>query len=95
MQDRWSRYIGAMGIDAVKKQAESKVLLLGLKPLGLEIAKNLTLSGLKQLSIFDNSTCTMGSEEHFYMSDMKGKKVEECIHKVKELNPYMLVQHEK
>ena len=62
MQDRWSRYIGAMGIDAVKKQAESKVLLLGMKPLGLEIAKNLTLSGLKQLSIFDDRVLTMGSE---------------------------------
>lgn len=47
MQDRWSRYIGAMGIEAVKKQAESKVILVGLKTLGLEIAKNLVLSGLK------------------------------------------------
>ena len=35
LQDRWSRYIGAMGIEAVKKQAESSVLLIGLKPLGL------------------------------------------------------------
>lgn len=35
IQDRWSRYIGAMGIEAVKKQAESSVLLLGFKPLGL------------------------------------------------------------
>ncbi len=47
MQDRWSRYIGAMGIEAVKKQAASKVILVGLKTLGLEIAKNLVLSGLK------------------------------------------------
>ena len=72
MQDRWSRYIGAMGIDAVRKQAESKVLLLGLKPLGLEIAKNLTLSGLKQLSIVDDRALSFGSSEHFYMSDHKG-----------------------
>lgn len=51
LQDRWSRYIGAMGIEAVKKQAESSVLLVGIKPLGLEIAKNLVLSGLKKLTI--------------------------------------------
>lgn len=51
MQDRWSRYIGAMGLQAVKKQASSNVLLLGLKPLGLEIAKNLILSGLAKLTI--------------------------------------------
>ena len=57
LQDRWSRYIGAMGIEAVKKQAESSVLLIGFKPLGLEIAKNLVLSGLKKLTIVDNSNC--------------------------------------
>lgn len=53
MNDRWSRYIGAMGLEAVKKQASSSVLLIGLKPLGLEIAKNLVLSGLKRLTILD------------------------------------------
>lgn len=35
VKDRWSRYIGAMGIDAVKKQAESQVLLVGLGAVGL------------------------------------------------------------
>ena len=35
----------------------------------------------------------MGSEEHFYMSDMKGKSISECLFKIKELNPYMLVNH--
>jgi molybdopterin/thiamine biosynthesis adenylyltransferase len=51
MQDRWSRYIGAMGLEAVKKQSSSNVLLVGLKSLGLEIAKNLILSGLQKLTI--------------------------------------------
>ena len=40
MQDRWSRYIGAMDCKR-QKQSSSNVLLVGLKPLGLEIAKNL------------------------------------------------------
>jgi hypothetical protein len=35
MQDRWSRYIGAMGLEAVKRQSSSNVLLVGLKSLGL------------------------------------------------------------
>lgn len=95
MQDRWSRYIGAMGIEAVKKQAESKVILVGLKTLGLEIAKNLVLSGLKELCIVDQGIYGMGSEEHFYMSDVKSKKIEECVFKIKELNPYMLVKCQK
>lgn len=75
MQDRWSRYIGAMGIQAVKKQSESKVILVGIKPLGLEIAKNLVLSGLKQLCIVDSGNYELGVQEHFYMSDIKSKKI--------------------
>lgn len=70
VNDRWSRYIGAMGLEAVKKQAESNVLLIGLKPLGLEIAKNLVLSGLKKLSILETGTYKE-RDEHFYMSNVK------------------------
>ena len=62
MQDRWSRYIGAMGLEAVKKQALSKVLLIGLKTLGLEIAKNLVLSGLQRLTIVEKNILNAGSE---------------------------------
>ena len=95
MQDRWSRYIGAMGIQAVKKQSSSSVLLIGLGTLGLEIAKNLVLSGLQKLTIVENTILTGGSQEHFYMSDLKGKSIAECVFKIKELNPYMLVEHAK
>lgn len=52
--DRWSRYIGAMGMDAVKKQAGSSILISGMGPLGIEIAKNIVLSGVKQLTIHDD-----------------------------------------
>jgi len=54
VKDRWSRYIGAMGIEAVAKQAESSVLIFGLGPLGVEIAKNIVLAGCKELYLYDN-----------------------------------------
>ncbi len=38
VRDRWSRYIGVMGIDAVAKQSKCSVFLHGLGPLGVEIA---------------------------------------------------------
>ena len=41
VKDRWSRYIGAMGIDAVRKQACAKVMLVNVGALGVEIAKNI------------------------------------------------------
>jgi molybdopterin/thiamine biosynthesis adenylyltransferase len=43
-----------MGLDSVKRQFQSSVLLVGLSPLGIETAKNLVLSGLKKLTIVDN-----------------------------------------
>jgi molybdopterin/thiamine biosynthesis adenylyltransferase len=54
VKDRWSRYIGAMGIEAVAKQAEAKVMIAGLGPLGVEIAKNIVLAGCKELILYDN-----------------------------------------
>ena len=53
VKDRWSRYIGAMGIEAVAKQAESRVLICELGALGVEIAKNIVLAGCKELVIFE------------------------------------------
>ena len=55
VKDRWSRYIGAMGIEAVAKQAESRILIVGLGALGIEVAKNLVLAGCKELIIYDKS----------------------------------------
>ena len=35
VRDRWSRYIGAMGIDAVGRQAKADILVIGLAPFSL------------------------------------------------------------
>lgn len=53
VKDRWSRYIGAMGIEAVSKQSKASILLFGLGATGVEIAKNIVLSGCKKISIVD------------------------------------------
>lgn len=53
VKDRWSRYIGAMGIDAVAKQSACSVFLSGIGPLGVEIAKNTVLSGVRRLTMHD------------------------------------------
>lgn len=59
VKDRWSRYIGAMGIEAVAKQAESRVLISGLGSLGVEIAKNIVLAGCKELILHDSAKPTL------------------------------------
>ncbi len=50
-----------MGIDSIKKQSESTVLIVGLNTLGVEIAKNMILSGLKQILIHDKEVVTLNN----------------------------------
>lgn len=53
VKDRWSRYIGAMGVEAVAKQAAASIFLSGAGALGVEIAKNIVLSGCKGFTLHD------------------------------------------
>ena len=52
-KDRAAEFIGAMGIEAVAKQAESRILISDMGALGVEIAKNIVLAGCKELVIFE------------------------------------------
>ena len=54
VRNRWSRYIGAMGIDAVSRQAKANILVFGLGPFALEVVKNIVLSGCKKLTLVDD-----------------------------------------
>lgn len=45
----YSRQIGTLGINTMKKLIKLKVLILGLKGLGVEVAKNIILSGPKEV----------------------------------------------
>ena len=47
-----------MGIEAVAKQAQSRILLCGLGSLGVEIAKNIVLAGCKELILYDTTMPT-------------------------------------
>jgi molybdopterin/thiamine biosynthesis adenylyltransferase len=58
VRDRWSRYIGAMGMDAVTKQANSSIFMSGCGPMAIEIAKNMVLSGVKRFTVHDDKKTT-------------------------------------
>ncbi|EPQ25827.1 uncharacterized protein PFL1_06924 [Pseudozyma flocculosa PF-1] len=49
----YSRQLYVLGHDAMKRMAVSNVLVVGLKGLGAEIAKNIALAGVKSITIFD------------------------------------------
>src|SRR5436305_962188 len=49
----YSRQLYVLGHEAMKRMGASNVLVVGLKGLGVEIAKNIALAGVKSLTLFD------------------------------------------
>lgn len=49
----YSRQLYVLGKEAMLKMQTSNVLILGLKGLGVEIAKNVVLAGVKSMTVFD------------------------------------------
>ncbi|CAD8160802.1 unnamed protein product [Paramecium pentaurelia] len=95
--DRWSRYIGAMGMDAVKKQANSCVLVSGIGALGIEVAKNIVLSGVKMLTIHDEQKCTqydLNGQFFIEEKDIGKNRAEISWEKLQQLNSYVRVNYE-
>jgi ubiquitin-activating enzyme E1 len=77
------------------KIVNMRILIVGLKGLGIETAKNIILAGLKEVSISDKKICTindLGSNFYLNENDVKKNSLENsCIKKLKELNPYVNV----
>ena len=46
----YSRQLYVLGHEAMKRMGQSNVLVIGLKGLGVEIAKNIALAGVKSLT---------------------------------------------
>ena len=93
-KDRWSRYIGAVGMDAVAKQNKSLVFLSGAGGLGIEIAKNVVLSGCKEFTIQDTKLVELTDlSNQFFLreSDIGKNRAEACKNRLQELNYYVKV----
>ena len=91
----YSRQIGAFGLETMGKLIQLKVLLIGLRGVGIEAAKNIILAGPKSVTVLDDGVASerdMGT--NFYLSSShsgKLKRSEACVAKLAELNPYVQV----
>lgn len=86
----YSRQIMSIGIDAMKRILKSKAVIIGLGGVGLEVAKNIILSGIKNVNIIDDKNCTMEDlASQFYLTekDIGKNRAECCIKALQELNP--------
>ena len=50
----YSRQLYVLGHEAMQRMAKSSVLIIGAGGLGVEIAKNVILSGVKSVTLYDN-----------------------------------------
>jgi ubiquitin-activating enzyme E1 len=78
--------------------AKINILIIGLRGLGIEIAKDMIVSGPNKVSIFDtNEVIIEYLGNNFYLSDNDiGKKRDEAsLSKLQKLNKYVIVDYLK
>ena len=87
----YSRQIHTIGMETMGKLINIKVLIVGLRGLGVETAKNLILTGPKSVTLFDPIPVTWGdlSANFYCREDHVGKisRAEASFDKLQELNP--------
>lgn len=69
----YSRQLYVLGHDAMRRMASSDVLISGLGGLGVEIAKNVILGGVKSVTLHDKTLCSiedLGSQFYLKESDI-------------------------
>ena len=66
----YSRQLYVLGHEAMKKMAKSAVLVSGMKGLGLEIAKNIILGGVKSVTLHDQENAEIADlSSQFYLTE--------------------------
>ena len=93
--DLYSRQIGTFGMETMGKLIQLKVLIVGMRGLGAETAKNIILSGPQSVTIYDPVLININDlSSNFYLSEEDvGKKFrdEASLQKLSELNPYVKI----
>jgi len=87
----YSRQLYVLGHEAMKRMSASNVLIVGLKGLGVEIAKNIALAGVKSLTLYDPAPAIISdlSSQFFLHPDDVGKpRAAVTAPRVAELNAY-------
>jgi len=91
----YSRQIGAYGVEAMSKLIKLRILLVNVRGLGIETAKNLVLAGPGALTIFDPNPVAASDVgvNFFTQADDVGKnRAEVCAPRLQELNRLVQVR---
>ncbi|KAI8819476.1 uncharacterized protein EV422DRAFT_534882 [Fimicolochytrium jonesii] len=90
----YSRQLYVLGHAAMARMSASNVLIIGLKGLGVEIAKNVILAGVKSVTLYDPNpvqVADMSSQFFLYQEDLGKPRADVTSHRLAELNAYVPV----
>lgn len=90
----YSRQRYVLGDSAMKRMAQSSILVYGLGGLGIEIAKNIALAGIKSLTVQDpkdSMVADLGTQFFIRQEDVDSgrNRAEVSAQRLSELNPYV------
>uniref|UniRef100_A0A4W4EU82 E1 ubiquitin-activating enzyme n=1 Tax=Electrophorus electricus TaxID=8005 RepID=A0A4W4EU82_ELEEL len=90
----YSRQLYVLGHDAMKRMQNSNVLISGLRGLGVEIAKNVILGGVKSVTLHDQGVAEwrdLSSQFYLREEDLGKNRAEVSQNRLAELNSYVPV----
>ena len=82
----------------MEKISQLKILIIGLRGLGVEIAKDIIVSGPNKITIFDQNEVKikdLGSNFDLSENDIGKRRDQACLEKLQKLNKYVKVDHIK
>ncbi|KAK6308641.1 hypothetical protein J4Q44_G00219120 [Coregonus suidteri] len=90
----YSRQLYVLGHDAMKRMQSANVLVSGLRGLGVEIAKNVILGGVKSVTLHDQGQAEwrdLSSQFYLHEEDLGKNRAEVSRIRLAELNSYVPV----
>eukprot|EP00499_Haloplacidia_sp_CaronLabIsolate_P005863 CAMPEP_0196769604 /NCGR_PEP_ID=MMETSP1104-20130614/633_1 /TAXON_ID=33652 /ORGANISM="Cafeteria sp., Strain Caron Lab Isolate" /LENGTH=1139 /DNA_ID=CAMNT_0042139701 /DNA_START=23 /DNA_END=3442 /DNA_ORIENTATION=+ len=98
--DQYSRQIGAFGMETMAKLIKLKVLIKGLRGIGVETAKNLILAGPGEVALVDPEVAQIQDlGANFFLTEedvaSKHSRAHACAPKLQELNRMVRVHAEE
>ncbi|KAJ9096313.1 hypothetical protein QFC20_006451 [Naganishia adeliensis] len=94
----YSRQLYVLGHEAMRRMAGSDVLVVGMKGLGVEIAKNVVLAGVKSVGVWDDGVVEVGDlGTQFFLreQDIGKPRASVTAPRLAELNSYVPVHEVK
>ncbi|KAH0465184.1 hypothetical protein IEQ34_005287 [Dendrobium chrysotoxum] len=93
-EDLHSRQLAVYGRETMRRLFASSVLVSGLQGLGVEIAKNLVLAGVKSITLHDEGKVELwdlASNFYFSEDDVGKNRATACVQKLQELNNAVII----